>query len=69
MAVTIGTGADEDNWGFVKIVESSTVTIEKFDTHGQSDGESVIVTEDIVKISVDDTDMQDLKLLAHFRNL
>lgn len=68
-AVSIDTGSDEDNWGFVKVLEAITVTIERFNLHGQIDSESVFDMEYIQKIGVDNEDLQDLKLLAHWRDL
>ena len=68
-AVRIDIGADDDNEGFVKSVEATTITIERFDVNGHIDSESVIELEYIEKIAVDDEDLQDLKLLAHWRNL
>lgn len=68
-AVRIDIGADDDNEGFVKEVEATTITIEKFDVNGQIDSESVIELEHIEKIAVDDEDLQDLKILAHWRDL
>ncbi len=69
LAVIIDTGSDNDSWGFVKSVETTTVTIEKFNVDGQIDSEAVIELEHIGRVTVDDEDMQDLKILAHWRNL
>lgn len=69
LAVIIDTGSDTDSWGFVKSVETTTVTIEKFNAEGHIDSESVIELEHVGRVTVDDEDMQDLKILAHWRNL
>ena len=67
-AVRIHTGADEDVEGFVKEVETNTVSIEKLDDYGQNDGECTFDMEVIEGITIGDDDLQDLKLLARWHD-
>lgn len=65
-AVRLDTGAEEDIRGFVREVGPETASIEKFDLHGQSDGDCTLDTDIIEGIYVDDDELQDLKLLARW---
>lgn len=68
-AVRIDTGAEEDIRGFVREVGPETVSIEKFNLHGQSDGDCTLDMDIIDGIYVDDDELQDLKLLARWHDM
>ena len=67
-AVRIHTGADEDIEGFVREVGAQTVSIEKFNEYGVSDGDCTLDMESVEGIFVGDDDLQDLKLLARWHD-
>lgn len=54
--------------GYVNSVDDKEVVISRISENGLSDGESVILIDDIVKINCDSTDERILKLL-HQRNI
>ena len=68
-AVRIDNGAEEDIRGFVREVGLETVGIEKFNLHGQHDGDCTLDMEAIDDIYVDDDELQDLKLLARWHDM
>ena len=67
-AVRIHTGADEDIEGFVREVGAATVSIEKFNEYGASDGDCTLDMESVEGIFVHDDELQDLKLLARWQD-
>ena len=68
-AVRIHTGAEEDVEGFVKEVETNTVSIENFNEYGQNDGDCTFDMEAIEDITIGDDDLQDLKMLARWHDI
>ena len=68
-AVRIHTGGDDDVEGFVKDVDTNTVSIEKLDEYGQNDGDCTFDMESIEGIYIGDDDLQDLKLLARWQDI
>lgn len=67
--VSLDPGNSDDIIGFVKAVESSTVSIALINEQGESNGVSVVELDMIEKINVDDDNLQDWKMLARWHDM
>jgi hypothetical protein len=50
--------------GWVRGVGDETVTLERLDEYGESDGEVTIAFDQVLAVNADDSELQDLKLLS-----